>query len=339
MSMMDIVGGEWSDSWGSADVSAYIGTNKGDGGGKDGGGKGGGGKPKNKPRPRDPDGKPKPRPDTPTDPTDTSAQAILYDFLDQYGLGKLAAWAWDLKKGGATMEEIVLAMYEQPAFIEMYPAYKVLAERGEAISLGEYRQYTADVRNYLHEYGIPKGMYDTPEAIGKLMINNVSRKEVQDRLVLAADAAYRAPKEVTDAIRERWNLGNGDLVAYWLDPDKALPLLEQQYKSAQVQGAAAEAGFATSLAQYDRLAAQGVDYATARRGYAEVRRVEDLTNTEFGQDGQITREELVGGAFGSAAEATEIERESARRRARYQAGEGGAAAGNTGVSGLRSARV
>jgi hypothetical protein len=280
---------------------------------------------------------PPPGTDTP-DAAELSARAILFNFLEEtYGLGELADWAWNLKKAGASDAEIQLQIPQQPAFIRQYPAYAELAKRGEAISIPAYRAYTLGIKESLKFYGIPDGIFDTPEAIGQMLLSNVSEAEAQERMAIAADAAYKAPAEVRAALQERLGLTGGSLVAYWLDPDRATPVLKQQYLSAQIQGAASASGMATTYSQYDRLAALGIDYGTARQGFDEANRRRDLTNTEFGQAESVTTEDVVGSVFGEAAQARRVEREAARRAANYRSAEGGAAAGQSGVSGLASA--
>jgi len=266
-----------------------------------------------------------------------SAWEIIYNFLEQsYGLGELADWAWQLTKDGASEMEIRLALPNQPEFKAKYPAYEELAKRGEAISIEAYANYTRNVRQSLKEYGLSQ-VFATPQHIAEMMLNNVSESEAQERMAIAADAAFRAPDEVRAALRERLGLSESDLVSYWLDPDRMTPELRRQYQSAQIQGAAIASGMTTNYDQYDRLTSLGVDYSTARQGYDEASRRRDLTNTEFGQADALTREDVVGSVFGEAAQARRTEREAARRAARYRSSEGGAAAGNTGVSGLGTA--
>jgi hypothetical protein len=270
-----------------------------------------------------------------------SAKQIIYEFLAQYGLGELADWAWGLYTGldggpGASIEEIRLALPSQKAFQERFPAYDQLAKEGRAISPNAYIAYEQQLRGYLQQFGVPAGMYDTPQGIANLLIADVSAEEARARLSIAADAAFSAPQEVRDALRDRYGLSARDLVGFYLDPEKALPLLQQQYTSAQIIGAAQQQTVDVATETAERLAAQGVNYAQAREGFGTVNRLSDLTAQE--QGGSVSQGDLVGAAFGDGDSGKRVDREIGRRVAQYRSAEGGAAAGNSGVSGLRSAR-
>jgi hypothetical protein len=266
-----------------------------------------------------------------------SAKDIIYGFLNYYGLGELGEWAWNMYLEGSSVEEIRLALPEQEAFQNRFPAYQSLANDGRAISPDQYIAYENQLFADLRTYGVPAGMYDSPQDVANLLVNDVSIQEARQRLAIAADAAYSVPKEVRDAMSERYNIPNaiGGLIGYYLDPDKALPVLTEQYASAQVIGAAAEQNISVETSLAERLAAQGVDYAGARQGFSNVAGMSDLTAKE--QGGSVSQGDLIGGVFGDADARRKVERETARRSAQYQSSEGGAAATNTGVSGLGSA--
>lgn len=272
---------------------------------------------------------------------DTSARGIITAYLAQYGLEALADWAWNYYIGadggpGHTFEEVKLALTQQQAFKDRFPAYDDLAQRGIAISPDLYIDYERRVFGYLQQYGVPSGMYDTRESIAQLLRNDVSSEEVGQRLGLAAAAAFASPQEVRDALRDRYGVTSGDLVGFYLDPDKALPLIQQQFTAAQVAGAATQQGIDTTTEQAERLAAQGVTFDEARSGFGQVRALGDLEQQVMG-DASVTREALVGAAFGDASASQAVDEALRGRRARYTGQQGGAAATGAGVSGLGTA--
>ena len=274
---------------------------------------------------------------TPDTPADSGARAIIQQALAAYGLEGLAGWAWTLHKEGQDINMILAQLPKQPEFIARYPAYEFLAQQGRAISVQQYRAYEDQVIADLRRYGVPQGMYDTPAAIGNLLKADVSAVEVGERLQLAARAAYSAPIEVREALRDRYGVQDGDMVGFYLDPEKALPLLDARYKAAEVAGAAALSNINVATEMAERLANQGVAYGTAVQGFANVRGMSDLKVLEQGT-GNVTEEELIGAQFGEGDAAARVDRVRGARAARYQAAEGGAASSQTGVSGLRSAQ-
>lgn len=268
---------------------------------------------------------------------DDGARGIIEGFLALYGLQSLAEWAWNLYLETGDIEQIKLALPQQQAFKDRFPAYDALAQQGRAISPDQYIAYENNLFGSLQQFGVPSGMYDSRDAIANLLLNDVSIPEVNQRLAIAADAAFKAPQEVKDALSERYgvDIGNG-LVGYYLDPDRATPYLEQQYAAAQVVGAAKQQQVNVETNVAERLASQGVNYSQAQQGFGTVVKISDLTAAEQGSTG-LTQGDLVQGVFGDAAAQKRMEAEARRRSARYQGSEGGAASNQTGVSGLRSA--
>jgi hypothetical protein len=149
-----------------------------------------------------------------------------------------------------------------------------LGRRGQAISEANYIQYEQSINQLVQQYGLPKGMYDTPDSISKMLLNNVSPQEAQQRASAAAVAAYSVPDSVRNAFAARVGVvnTNGGLIAAYLDDTKALPLLEQQFASSQVAGAAADAKLSQALdtTTADELAARGINYQAALQGFQQV---------------------------------------------------------------------
>jgi hypothetical protein len=92
-------------------------------------------------------------------------------------------------------------------------------------------------------FDLPKGFYDNPDDFGKLIGNEVSAKEYQDRLQVGQDLARATSPGIRTALQEFWNVGEGGITAYVLDPDRALALIQKQAKAAQFVGLGREKGF------------------------------------------------------------------------------------------------
>jgi hypothetical protein len=262
-----------------------------------------------------------------------SAKAILQGTLDQYGLGALADFAWSEYLAGASMEQIMLDIRDRPEYKQRFPAMEQLASSGEAITEAAYIDYEKTVRGLLQQYGITPGLYDTPEGIADLLTNRVSASEVNSRLQLAAANAYSAPAEVRDAFFSEYGGQPGDLVSYYLDPDRAAPLIQQQWQAARVMGAATQERLSLQRAEAERLAANGVTFEQARAGFGQVRSLAPLTT---GPGERIDQSELIDATFGGADAAKKLARVQNSRRAAF-AGGGSAAETQQGVSGLGGA--
>jgi hypothetical protein len=262
--------------------------------------------------------------------SDLSAKAIINGALSQFGLGTLSEWAWAEYQKTGDVNTVLLNLRSQPDYIHRFPAMGDLAAQGNAISEAAYVNYEQSVRQLLQSYGVVRGMYDTSADIANLLTKNVSPSEVNDRLRLATEAAMTAPQEVRDALAARYGVSGGGLISYYLDPDKAEPLLQQQFASAQVQGAAQRQGMATDLATADRLASEGVSYDQAYQAFGQVAALNPLTGGLGETVGQGTLQDA---AFGDANAQAKVTHVQQSRKAAFQSG-GGANDSASGVSGL-----
>lgn len=266
-----------------------------------------------------------------------SAQDIIQSFLDQYGLGSLGSWAWQqYLDSGATnisdfMPQLNTNLQQTQEFKTRFPAYDALIKAGKGISIDQYVNYEQTVGQLLQQYGVPRGMYDTPSGIASLLISNVSASEVNDRLKIAADAAFNAPQEVRDALRANYGVDPGGLIGYYLDPDKAEPLLAQQYAASQVSAAAVMNGMTASKDLSERLAAQGVSFGQAQQGFGNAANLKSL---ESGPGEQVSNDELATAQFGDSTAAKKVDRVATGRVNQFKSGGGAADSATQGVVGL-----
>jgi len=266
-----------------------------------------------------------------------SAQDIIQSFLDQYGLGTLGDWAWQqyLSSGASNVSDFIPQLSNQitqtDAFKARFPAYDTLMKQGNGITVAQYVNYEQTVHQLLQQYGVPRGMYDTPQGIASLLTNQVSPTEVNDRLKIAADAAFSAPQEVRDALQQNYGVGPGGLVGYFLDPDKAEPLLAQQYAASQVAGAAAMQGMSASRALSERLASEGVGFGAAQQGFGAAAAQQGL---ETGPGETVNQDDLVNAQFGDAKAQRTVQRVVGGRVAQFQGGGGALDSTTQGAVGL-----
>jgi hypothetical protein len=263
----------------------------------------------------------------------TSAESIIQTYLAGYGLESLAGWAMDTitknpQIDRATFETL---LYDTAEFKARYPAFNELRQTGRGITVQDYQNYEKTMRETLQLWGIPQEMYGTPESIADLLRNDVSAAEASWRIEQAAQAAYSAPVEARNALTEMYGVGPGGMVAYWLDPDKAQPILERQWAASQIAGAAKRQEVGVDVAEAERLASLGITQAQADQGFSDVAQMRGLT-TEAGET--VSQADLTAARFGTSQEAAnKVERVRRGRVGQFQGG-GGAAETQQGVSGL-----
>lgn len=277
----------------------------------------------------------------------TSAQAILNQFLSDYGLAALGDWAWQKMLRGESIEQISLEMRDTPTYQARFPAMQQLAKDGHAMSEAEYIAQEKSYTNIMHSYGLPSGFYDSPQDFAKFMTGNVSPAELNDR-VKEYTAAVMGDTETLNQLRllydEVGHDGNpvGDLLAHYLDPTVAQPLLTQQLQAAQFASASSRSGFgqltAAEAEQYGARA--GTTAREGEQGFGALVNNRELMDALPGEAAdRISREEQLGAAFGGNS--TAVKKIEDRRRLRVAEGSGGGSFSTTqrGARGLGSSEV
>lgn len=251
-----------------------------------------------------------------------NAYADLQASLQQYGLQSLASWAWNEIVNGATESQVVLDLYNQPAFKTRFPAIFTRQEQGlPPISPGDYVSYENQATQMFEAAGLPKGFWDSPSDFTNLISNDVSTTELQARLNLATQAAYQVPDSVRTVLQRDYGIGTGGLAAHFLDPTQAEPALAQQFLAAQIGGAGIQTGYGTDKATDEQLAADGVTAAAAQQGFTQLGTESQLFKGLPGQgESDISQADQVAAEFeGNVASQQAITARTQSRQAQFAA--------------------
>lgn len=275
------------------------------------------------------------------------ASAYLRDLLARYGLESLTDWMLDLiRQGGEQVDENVLIqqLRERPEYKTRFAAIEQRRQAGlPAISEADVLNYENTARQMFRAVGLPPGFYDQPEDFVDLLVKDVSPAELQGRIEDGWVRVAQQDPNVRAAFAE-WFGPQSDaaLAAVFLDPDKALPVLQKQVAAAEIGGLGRNFGFGDFTvdqalgvaAGNPGLSTSGVNQALGR--LAAVRPVfsETASRRERGDD-------LVAGREGLAYAFDTGDAERVRTRIRQRLAEFGggsrAASGQRGLVGLGSA--
>lgn len=269
-----------------------------------------------------------------------SAKDIVNGFLKDAGMEALSGEAWKQWGAGTSAPQIMDYIRGTSQYAAKFPAMKTLNSQGRNISEATYMAKEAADRDLLKSYGVPSGIFDTHEYLGSLMTNNVNQADLQQRLNDAQDTILSKDPSILKYGQDTYGLGVGDLMAGYLDPTLALPVIEQRSKAIKIGGSAIQAGFGTELSkgQSEALATQGITQAQALQGFTNLGQ-----QTQFGQElkgdesGSLTQQQMIDAQFGSnAAAQTARQNVQAKRLATFNEG-GNFASSQGGVTGLGSA--
>ena len=194
---------------------------------------------------------------------------------------------------------------------------KGLPDLGISTYIGVEKSY----KNSLKVNGIPDSFYDSPEEMAELIAGNVDIQEFNDRLVVARDLAQNAPPEVMAQLTSYYGITAGQLTAYYLDPAKMLPILNEQERAARIGAAAVESGgMSIDKMTAEDLAKRGITDVGAATGFGNIAKMGELNQT-MGSEESISGQEIIGSQFGYNADGTKkLANRKARRLAEFEGG-------------------
>ena len=269
-----------------------------------------------------------------------NAKADISTTLRMWGLESLTDWAWgEIQADNGEM--LPVNIRQQDAYKTRFAGIEARIAAGKnPISENEYVQLENNYQAILHSYGIPKGLFDTRDYMAGMIAGDVSPSELNDRLKLYQEAAFSAPKETRDALTRFYGVSEGGLIAYFIDPEKTMPVLEQQFSTVGVAAAAERAGFATfdeaGASRLAQLGARSSDVST----FASLRKADELLHplgfANDGGGGDLSKFDAAEASFGGNALAQDLLVNRSKERVAEFAGGGQVASTQRGAVGLGS---
>lgn len=275
-----------------------------------------------------------------------SAFGIIKSTLEYYGLSdsdllSSVKTLWESKTiaPGMSVDDIGIQLRDTPAFNKRFPANKTLKDQNKPqFSVSQYLRMEADYKQRLQAANMPAGFYDDPTDFQQLIANDVSPEELQGRI----DQGYQAVKNASPAViaefKRLYGVGEGDLAAYFIDPQRARPTFDRYEAQRQAQAAAVssqaqiQAGIALTAQESEALVRSGITEAQSQAGFEQISAQQELFNPLQGEQA-ISREQQIAGTFGTNAEARKAI--ASRKRSRQAAFEtGGGFATSQGTSAL-----
>jgi len=230
-----------------------------------------------------------------------SAYDLLFQQFSQYGLGSLVEPLKDLVQQNVSPSEFTLRLQATDAYKKRFSANADRISKGlSALNPAEYIAIEDQYQNIMRNYGLPSSYYakdsmGTQAGFNQLLANDVSALELEDRITTGQSRVINASPEVKQALRQFYpDITDGDILAYVLNPDKALVDIKRKITASEIGGAAMAQGLTTSLdATGQSLGAEaltklGVTQAEAQRGFSNIASIlptaEKLSSIYGGED-------------------------------------------------------
>jgi len=240
---------------------------------------------------------------------------------------------------------LIIALRSTDAYKKRFAANASRVAKGlPALSEAEYLRMENLYRQELRAAGLPPEFYDSQDDFRTYLENDLGYNEFVARVGLSKRASQMANPEVKMQLKNLFNVGDNELVAYFLNPQKTTTMLQRQFNVAQTAGALSRAGFGTGMAEDLTTSVVGgrpettLDYKELEQATETAAAFRPISQQVLGGEmGAVSESDLLTGIVADdVSSQRRIQREQQRRLAEYQGG-GGLMESQQGVIGLRSA--
>jgi hypothetical protein len=255
------------------------------------------------------------------------ARSTINVVLASYGLEGLSDYVYTeiIQKETVNInnpDAIIYAIREQPTYKTRFAGNaarlkKGLSELDPATYIGLENQF----RETLKANGLPANFYDGNDDFQALIEGDVSNAELNERVQQGYRAVADADPQVKAQMQNLYGVSEGQLAAYFLDPQKAAPLLSRQARAAQISARGLEqGGVQLSATLAEDLARRGVTESEAQTGFTAIGKLGELT-TQMAGETALSQEQIVNQQFGTdVAASQELDKRRRRRVAEFQGG-------------------
>jgi hypothetical protein len=254
--------------------------------------------------------------------------------LRGWGLETLAPKVIDFVNQGFIGDTILLKLQETPEYKTRFSGNEARIKAGLApIDPQTYLGLENSYRSVLRNAGVPEGFYDNPDDFSNFIANDVAPTELKERTDIAELSLNNADPYYTNSLQNMYGISKGDMIAYVLDPKRALPFINKQVQAAQIGAEASRQGINLGVQPLETLAGLGVTQQQAQQGFEQVAQIapvaQKLSQISAGAQPfgvQETTTAVLGGE-GSAAYKQKLQKLSEEEQSRF-AGQAGVGRGS-----------
>ena len=272
-----------------------------------------------------------------------SAYDLLFEQFSRYGMSSLVEPLKQFIQQGISSSEFTLRLRDTDAYKKRFAANASRIAKGlSALNEAEYIGLEDQYQNIMREYGLPASYYargemGRQEGFEKFLANDVSAAELEDRVLTAQSRVMNANPEVLASLKQFYpGIANGDILAYTLDPERALTDIKRKVTAAEIGGAAMQAGLKTGMARAEELGAAGVTKQQAQQGFQTVAEIAPRGGqlAEIYKQDPYTQKTAEAEVFGLSGSA-----EAARQRKKLTSLETAAFSGSAGAGAIARDRA
>jgi len=201
----------------------------------------------------------------------TDWSEYLSQIFESYGLGTLGPKIKEFVQQGYTPDTVTLKLQDTPEYQQRFSGNTARKKAGlPVLSPAEYLATETAYKQAMRTAGLPAGFYDNPEDFSTFIGVDVSPSELKERVDIAAQTIEGADPFFKQQLKQYYNVNDGDMVAYALDPNRALSLIQRQSQAVQFGAEAARQGITAPKSMAEQYAGLGISQQQARQGFEQV---------------------------------------------------------------------
>jgi hypothetical protein len=278
---------------------------------------------------------------------------ILADTLRAFGIGNQqffnelrVAIAEEKLDASSNLDDIGIVLRNSEYLKQRFSANTIRRNAGlQELPLSEILSLENSYSAVLRQNNMPAGFYDDPATDFQTFIaNTTSPQEIQRRVQQGYQAVRQQDPEVLRQFQELYGIGENDLAAFFLDPNK---MEGEITKKAQAAELAAQARSAANIqltgAEAEQIIGRGITATDqTRQALGALGAATGITSLNISEmvagEEAISGSEAVAGILGANAAAQQrIQTRTRRRQAEFEAG-GSFAGTQAGTTGLGTAQ-
>lgn len=210
-------------------------------------------------------------------PEQQNAFQIMMGMLEEWNLGALGQTVFDLLVQGYSQENISFLLRDTESYKARFAGNELRKTSGlPVLSPAEYLSVERSYRQIMSNAGVPQGFYDQQSDFNQLIGKDMSPVELQRRVDQAQQVASKLSPETRDWFLDEYgldftSLDRGNLVAYVLDPERGMDVINSTLRGGTIAGQARARGVGLNRQQAERfgLAADENNYLQQAAQFAD----------------------------------------------------------------------
>jgi hypothetical protein len=247
--------------------------------------------------------------------------------FDARGLGALfdqyLEWT---TTGGLTAEQAMLKLRDTEPYKKRFAANETRKAKGlRELSAADYLNMEDQYESMMRTAGLPVGFYDNKqEDFQSFIAGDVSVQEAQQRIAKAGGVLQSADPALKQTLQDYYGIDEDHMLAYILDPSKAISLINNQYGAASVGAIAQRLGVSVSKNFSETANQSGVSDAEVRNAMASTNEAlpyAQMLSSIYGDD--ITSEDIAGSQLNLSTDGSKkVKTLASKERANFSGGSG-----------------